>query len=174
MNYNFEKMYVSRYDLKSVINNKNADGLAEAFQWKRIPQGWDYWRDQNCGKAPLELDVLRDMLEQYDEWVSGQETSDTKVKSDGGPSGYYDFAGSWVTLNDAMEHLAKTRWGAHALHLKDAMKACWRFGGKDGTDHAYDARKLVYSGLRLLVMIGGVKMARDYLQTLLDDPQFKE
>ena len=96
------------------------------------------------------------------------------TKSDGGPSGYYDFAGTWVTLNDAMEWLATNRWGAYALHLKDAMKACWRFGGKDGTDHAYDARKLVYSGLRLLVMIGGVKLAREYLLTLLDDPQFKE
>lgn len=98
----------------------------------------------------------------------------TTIKSDGGPSGYYDFKPEWVTLNDAMEHHATARWGAYALHLKDAMKACWRFGGKDGTDHAYDARKLVYSGMRLLVMIGGVKTARDYLLTLLDDPQFKE
>lgn len=174
MKYDFENMDVNRGLLENIINDKNTICLIGAFEWRITPQGVDYWDRQYLKKEPLEIDVLKDMLAQYDEWVSGQETSDTKVKSDGGPSGYYDFAGSWGTLNDAMEHLAKTRWAAHALHLKDAMKACWRFGGKDGTDHAYDARKLVYSGLRLLVMIGGVKMARDYLQTLLDDPQFKE
>ena len=98
----------------------------------------------------------------------------TKIKSDGGPSAYYDFSGTWVTLNDAMEWLAVNRWGAYALHLKDAMKACWRFGGKDGTAAGYDARKLIYSGLRLLLMIEGKAAVASELAKLSNDPQFKE
>lgn len=97
----------------------------------------------------------------------------SKVPSDGGPSSYYDFEAGWVTLNDMMEHLAKTRWLEFSLHLKDAMKACMRFGGKAGTEPAYDARKMVYSGLRLIVMIDGKAAAARYLETLTLDPQFR-
>ena len=97
----------------------------------------------------------------------------TKVKSDGGPSTYYDFLPDWVTLNDAMEYLAEHRWGKYALHLKDSMKACFRFGSKDGADVAYDAKKLVYSGLRLLVMIQGKAKVHAFLLQLANDPQFQ-
>ena len=97
----------------------------------------------------------------------------TKVKSDGGPSTYYDFLPDWVTLNDAMEYLAENRWGKYALHLKDSMKACFRFGSKEGADVAYDAKKLVYSGLRLLVMIQGKYAVQEFLDRLSRDPQFQ-
>lgn len=95
------------------------------------------------------------------------------IKSDGGPSTYYDFLSDWVTLNDAMEYLAENRWGKYALHLKDSMKACFRFGSKEGADVAYDAKKLVYSGLRLLVMIQGKAAVHSFLQKLIADPQFQ-
>ena len=77
------------------------------------------------------------------------------VSSDGGPSSYYDFQPGWVTFNDFMEHKSNTQWHGYALHLKDIGKAICRFGAKAGTSDAYDARKIIYSGLRLLGMIAG-------------------
>jgi hypothetical protein len=72
-----------------------------------------------------------------------------------------------------MEHKAKTQWGAHSLHLKDIMKAGCRWGDKGGTTLGYDARKIAYSGLRLVGMVDGNAAMRAYLLELLDDPQFK-
>lgn len=95
------------------------------------------------------------------------------TKSDGGPSSYYDFDPEWVTWNDLLESKAKL-WGAYSLHLKDVGKLFMRFGSKEGTSPAYDARKLIYSGLRLLGMIEGKDAMRKELLKLLDDPQFSE
>ena len=95
------------------------------------------------------------------------------VSSDGGPSSYYDFQPGWVTFNDFMEHKSKTQWHGYSLHLKDIGKAICRFGVKQGTTDAYDARKIIYSGLRLLGMIAGKDAMRAELLKLLDDPQFK-
>lgn len=94
-------------------------------------------------------------------------------KPDGGPSSYYDFPEGMCTANDLFEYLAG-RWGRYSLHFKDIMKASFRFGSKDGTSVMYDARKIVYSGLRLIIMAGGKKAARDYLKQLLNDKQFKD
>jgi len=96
-----------------------------------------------------------------------------QVKSDGGPSSYYDLLPGWVTFNDFMEYKAKTQWHGYALHLKDIGKAICRFGVKQGTTDAYDARKIIYSGLRLLGMIEGKDAMRAELVKLLDDPQFQ-
>jgi hypothetical protein len=95
------------------------------------------------------------------------------VASDGGPSSYYDLQPGWVTFNDFMEYKAKTQWHGYSLHLKDIGKAICRFGVKAGTTDAYDARKIIYSGLRLLGMIAGKDAMRAELLKLLDDPQFK-
>jgi hypothetical protein len=97
----------------------------------------------------------------------------THTKSDGGPSSYYDFKPEWVTFNDFMESKAETQWGAYALHFKDIGKALCRFGLKAGTSDAYDVRKIIYSGLRLLVMMEGRESVAKELQRLADDPQFK-
>lgn len=94
-------------------------------------------------------------------------------KSDGGPSSYYDFPAGWSTFNDFLEHKAVNQWGAYSLHMKDIGKAICRFGVKEGTSNAYDARKIVYSGLRLLGMIEGPEAMRAELEKLLADPQFK-
>ena len=95
------------------------------------------------------------------------------VESDGGPSSYYDLKPGWVTFNDFMEYKAKTQWQGYALHLKDIGKAICRFGVKAGTTDVYDARKIIYSGLRLLGMIAGKDAMRAELLKLLYDPQFK-
>lgn len=96
-------------------------------------------------------------------------------KPDGGPSTYYDFPfSSWKTGNDMMEFLAEYRWGKYGIHLKDVFKAMLRWGAKEGTDVVYDAKKIVYYGLRILRMAVGVKKTREYLLKLLDDPQFNE
>lgn len=93
----------------------------------------------------------------------------------GGPAKYYDLPyKKWETTNDMGEYLAKERWGPYSLHFKDMLKALVRFGAKDGTSMRYDIEKMIYSGCRTMIMLSGKKSLREYLQRLLDDPQFKE
>jgi len=96
-----------------------------------------------------------------------------KQKSNGGPSGYYDFPKSFKTLNDAVEYLGDTRWLGDSFHLGNIFKAAWRWGDKDGTSRVYDIRKIIYSGCRLLMKHEGVKELRRTLEEILEDPQFK-
>ena len=100
-------------------------------------------------------------------------TNSNKVKPTGGPSSYYDFPYSeWITTNDQMEYLAEHKWGKFGIHLKDIFKGLCRWGDKDGTSVEYDAKKIIYYGVRVLRMLVGVEKTREYLQTLLDDKQF--
>lgn len=119
------------------------------------------WKHDIYGKAPQKSSV------QYYDTLK-----ELGIKSDGGPSSYYDFKEGWTTLNDMMEYKAIHQWGAYSLHLKDLGKAIFRFGVKVGTAPAYDARKIIYSGLRLLGMIEGKNAIRQELLKLLDDNQF--
>lgn len=48
-----------------------------------------------------------------------------------------------------------------------------RWGGKEGTNLIYDAKKIVYSGLRLCIMVQGKEKTHRYLKELLEDEQFK-
>lgn len=116
--------------------------------------------------------VLRD--EYPIDWLAERPEFPDKTKSDGGPSNYYDLPNGAITLNDLLEHLAYTRWAGDTLHLKDTVKAAWRWGEKDGTDKPYDCRKIIYSGARLLMKYAGVKELRKTLQGMLDDPQFQD
>jgi hypothetical protein len=95
------------------------------------------------------------------------------IKSDGGPSNYFDFPASWTTFNDFIEYKSEAQWGKFSFHLGNIGKALCRWGDKDGTSIEYDAKKIIYSGVRVLRMIIGTEKTRDYLQRLLDDPQFK-
>jgi len=97
-----------------------------------------------------------------------------KIKSDGGPVSYYDFPASWTTFNDFIESKSKTQWLGFSFHLGNIGKALCRWGDKDGTSIEYDAKKIIYSGVRILKMIIGTEKTREYLQRLLDDPQFKD
>lgn len=99
--------------------------------------------------------------------------SESKIQTDGGPSDYYDFPASWTTFNDFIEYKSEAQWGKFSFHLGNIGKALCRWGDKSGTTTEYDAKKIIYSGVRVLKMIIGTEKTRDYLQRLLDDPQFK-
>lgn len=96
-----------------------------------------------------------------------------KINSDGGPTDYYDFPESWTTFNDFIEYKSLTQWKEFSFHLGNIGKALCRWSDKTGTSTEYDAKKIIYSGVRILKMIVGVEKTREYLQRLLDDPQFK-
>jgi len=96
------------------------------------------------------------------------------VKSDGGPSSYYDFPKNMLTLNDLLDFKGDRHWLGDSFHLANVVKAAWRWGTKNGTTKEYDARKIIYSGARLLMKYAGVSQVRKALQEMLDDPQFQE
>jgi len=97
----------------------------------------------------------------------------SKIKSDGGPSPYYDFPPEWQTLNDYIEYKSEHQWGADSFHLANIAKAGCRWGDKDGTSKPYDAKKMVYSALRILRRLCGPKIVQEYLAELANDTQFK-
>jgi hypothetical protein len=101
----------------------------------------------------------------YAEFMSTE--SRKEDKPDGGPAEYYDFPTGAITLNDLIEHKDM------GFHRGNIFKACWRWGTKSGTTKEYDARKIIYSGARLLMKLVGVEELRVTLQKMLDDPQFK-
>lgn len=113
-----------------------------------------------------------DVVSQYYERKA--ELEKNKIKSDGGPSSYYDFPAGAITLNDLIEHKSDKQWLGDSFHLSNIVKAAWRWGDKEGTTKEYDARKFIYSGCRLLMKYAGVGAVRKTLQALLDDPQFQE
>lgn len=95
------------------------------------------------------------------------------IVSDGGPSTYYDFQRDWKTWNDFADHKAKEQWKEHAFHLGNIGKSICRWGDKKGTTKSYDARKIIYSGLRVLLMLEGKESVQDYLKELSEDEQFR-
>lgn len=97
-------------------------------------------------------------------WVPGK----IIVVPTGGPAGYYDFPEGTITLNDLIE------FKEMGFHRGNIFKACWRWGTKSGTTKEYDARKIIYSGCRMLMKLVGVKDLRSTLEGILNDPQFKE
>lgn len=67
-----------------------------------------------------------------------------KLKSNGGPSVYYDFPDTARTLNDLIEF--KRMSFAHG----NIFKAAFRLGNKKGISLEYDLTKIVYYALRML------------------------
>ncbi len=96
------------------------------------------------------------------------------IISDGGPSSYYDFLSGWKTWNDFADSKSTHQWKEHSFHLGNVGKVLCRWGDKVGTSKAYDSRKIVYSGLRVLLMLEGKENVRKYLENLLDDGQFRD
>ena len=98
-----------------------------------------------------------------------EQTTEAKVGS------YYNFPfKDWSTVNDMIDHLSQKQWGWRSYIFKDIIKACFRFGQKEGTTEVYDAEKIIYYGCRLLMSVSDKATTRKYLQKLLDDKQFKE
>jgi hypothetical protein len=95
-----------------------------------------------------------------------------QIKSDGGPSGYFDLRNGG-TLNNELEYKGDTQWLGDSFHLGNVVKLAWRWGIKSGTDKSYDANKLMYSGARLYMKYAGVTKLRKALQKMLDDQQFQ-
>jgi len=95
------------------------------------------------------------------------------IESDGGPASYYDYPEDWNTQNDYIETKSKYQWKEHSFHLGNISKAITRWGDKGGTTIEYDAKKIIYSACRVLMIIVGVNKMRSYLEELLDDKQFK-
>lgn len=93
--------------------------------------------------------------------------------SDGGPTSYYDFKNKYKTVNDILEDKGPEQWKEHSWHLSNIFKAVWRWGAKDGTTMEYDAKKIIYSGCRVLRVMIGTEKLREYLNELLDDQQFQ-
>ena len=88
---------------------------------------------------------------------------------------YYNFPfKDWFTVNDMLDYMAQKQWGWRSYIFKDIIKACFRFGQKEGTTEVYDAEKVIYYGARLLMSVSDKATTRKYLQKLLDDKQFKE
>ena len=88
---------------------------------------------------------------------------------------YYNFPfKDWFTVNDMLDHISQKQWGWRSYIFKDIVKACFRFGRKEGTTEVYDAEKIIYYGTRLLMSVSDKATTRKYLQQLLDDKQFKE
>ena len=109
------------------------------------------------------------LVKRAKETVDKEPDGDTKVGS------YYNFPfKDWSTVNDMIDYMSQKQWGWRSYIFKDIIKACFRFGQKEGTTEVYDAEKIIYYGVRLLMSVSDKTTARNYLQQLLDDKQFKE
>jgi hypothetical protein len=108
------------------------------------------------------------------EFAEPQKENPSEIVSDGGPAGYYDFLPNWVTWNDLADYKAQRQWKEFSFHLGNIGKAIYRWGEKSGTSIEYDAKKIIYSGLRVLLMMTSKQEVRKYLEELSQDPQFKE
>lgn len=101
--------------------------------------------------------------------VSKEQTTEVKIGS------YYNFPfQKFATVNDMLDYMSQKQWGWRSYIFKDIVKACFRFGQKEGTTEVYDAEKIIYYGTRLLMSVSDKTTTRKYLQQLLDDKQFKE
>lgn len=68
----------------------------------------------------------------------------TTTVSDGGSTSYYEVPTGATELNDLIEHKKMS------FALGNIFKACYRLGEKNGTDAAYDVRKIIFFANRIL------------------------
>jgi hypothetical protein len=133
-----------------------------------------YMTEEDFRAKQKQESALKEICGLGQEVDASDNVNSLSTKSDGGPSSYYDMPfQEWMTLNDQMEYLAQNKWGIYAIHLKDVFKGLGRWGDKEGTTPLYDTKKGIYYFCRVMKMMVGAEGLRDYLQSLLDDPQFK-
>jgi len=128
-------------------------------RWEYL-DGSDFWY---LNEADVKLESVETIMDSVEDFIN----------SDGGPSAYYDFKGGWKTWNDFADYKSTKQWKEHSFHLGNVGKVLCRWGDKLGTTKSYDARKIVYSGLRVLLMLEGKDSVKTYLKNLLEDEQFK-
>lgn len=145
-----------------------------------VPITYKAWVDPQDGAIYLDgvkwgrtlSSIEKDSLWNVEPIVDTRSKEDKKVT--GGPSSYYDLPfKDWVTTNDMVEYFSIHSWKEYSAHMKEILKAIVRWGNKDGTTKEYDSKKIIYYGARILRMVSGSKVLREYLQELLDNPQFK-
>lgn len=73
------------------------------------------------------------------------------ANSDGGRTGYYDVPQGADTLNDLILHKDMN------FQIGNIFKACYRYGGKTGTNHEYDLRKIIFFAKAELKRIGAIE-----------------
>ena len=155
--------------LELVRRDTAADTYRVRFENGSEQELYDFEMDF-AGEVGLPTSIESELRED-----GGSITVVDKINSDGGPSIYYDFPSGWVTLNDYIEDKCKTQWlGPESFHWGNVTKALCRWGDKEGTTKEYDTKKVIYSGVRVLMALVGPTKTRKYIQGLLDDPQFKE
>lgn len=71
----------------------------------------------------------------------------SKIKSDGGSSGYYELPSGAVEIQDLVEHRNMN------FSVGNIFKACYRLGQKDGNDLEYDLKKILWYANRELARI---------------------
>jgi len=71
----------------------------------------------------------------------------TPIKSDGGPTSYYELPEGATELNDLIEHKGMS------FARGNIMKAVFRLGEKDGATTVYDLNKIIYFAERLKKMV---------------------
>jgi hypothetical protein len=59
-------MEFGREYLQKAING-DRKALSKAFVWSKTPQGHDYWSSQYRGKAPIDVDALKEILASGDD-----------------------------------------------------------------------------------------------------------
>ena len=107
-------------------------------------------------------------------WISANQV-ELVVATEAKIGNYYNFPfKDWTTVNDMLDYMSQKQWSWRSYIFKDIIKACFRFGQKEGTTEVYDAEKIIYYGVRLLMSVSDKTTALNYLQQLLDDKQFKE
>lgn len=146
------------------------EGFPESvwYNYKNLQKYAD-WENAAWNTLMQQSDTLNDFFQQDE---APHTDALAKTSSDGGPSDYYDFLPGWITLNDYIEHKSEQQWGADSFHLANITKAGCRWGDKEGTSKAYDAKKIMYSALRILRRIEGTQNVRVFLKELLGDRQF--
>jgi hypothetical protein len=152
---------VSRVDATGIVYHKDEEDLP----WYAETSLW-----HNHFEPYVEEPLLNLGYFDYPDFLGaiGNIVDKLSAVSDGGPAEYYDFPEGALTLNDLIEHKDMD------FHRGNIFKACWRYGTKKGVSKEYDARKVIYSGARLLMKLVGVAELRNTLIKMLDDPQFQD
>lgn len=141
------------------------------------PITYEAWVDPQDGAVYVDGELwgkTLSFLEKNPDWVVEPIVYSEGKKVTGGPSSYYDLPfKDWITTNDMVEYFSIHSWKEYSAHMKEILKAIVRWGNKDGTTKEYDSKKIIYYGARILRMVSGGEVLREYLQELLDNPQFK-
>ena len=65
-------------------------------------------------------------------WIGANQVE--LVRTEAKIGSYYNFPfKDWFTVNDMLDYMSQKQWGWRSYIFKDIVKACFRFGQKEGT-----------------------------------------